>query len=79
MAFYAKAVSFGAHEERAATTPAEEPNMPSNEKLRAGRKLDKSDPEPYPDPWDPYNCPTCRSGVIEYPPAIMADVVNVEL
>lgn len=28
---------------------------------------------------DPTNCPTCRSGVIEYPPAIMADVVNVEL
>lgn len=28
---------------------------------------------------DPVNCPTCRSGVIEIPPAIMADVVNVEL
>lgn len=28
---------------------------------------------------DPVNCPTCRSGVIEYPVAIMADVVNVEL
>lgn len=28
---------------------------------------------------DPTNCPTCRSGVIEYPPAIMADVVDVEL
>jgi hypothetical protein len=34
------------------------------------------DPE---DPWDPYNCPTCRSGVMPYPPEIMADVVNVDL
>jgi hypothetical protein len=31
------------------------------------------------DPLDPANCPTCRSGVVEIPPAIMADVVNVEL
>lgn len=28
---------------------------------------------------DPTNCPTCRSGVIEYPPLVMADVVSVEL
>lgn len=28
---------------------------------------------------DPTNCPTCRSGVIEYPPAIMTDVVSVDL
>lgn len=28
---------------------------------------------------DPANCPTCRSGVVEIPPALMADVVSVEL
>ena len=55
--------------------------MPSNErKLQAelnSVKMDMTDTDL--EPWDPYNCPTCRSGVIEYPPAIMADVVNVEL
>ncbi len=30
-------------------------------------------------PIDPANCPTCRSGVVEIPPVLMADVVNVEL
>ncbi|HLL47473.1 MAG TPA: hypothetical protein VK399_12235 [Longimicrobiaceae bacterium] len=28
---------------------------------------------------DPTNCPTCRSGIVEFPVAIVADVVNVEL
>lgn len=55
--------------------------MPSNglkpqAELKSTR-LDMTDTDL--DPWDPYNCPTCRSGVIEFPPAIMADVVNVEL
>ncbi len=57
--------------------------MPSNERklqveLSSLEMLHTADPDPE-DPWDPYNCPTCRSGVIEYPPAIRADVVNVEL
>ncbi len=75
-------ISFVALDERIAITPrAEEAKMPISERkpqaeLNSMEKLDKSEPE---DPWDPYNCPTCRSGVIEYPPAIMADVVSVEL
>lgn len=44
-----------------------------SELLTGMEKLDKTEP------LDPANCPTCRSGVIEIPPAIMADVVNVEL
>lgn len=57
--------------------------MPANErklqvKVNSTEMLNTIYPDPD-DPWDPYNCPTCRSGVIEYPPAIMADVVNVEL
>ena len=56
--------------------------MPTtNQKLQAElgsmEKLEKSDPTL--EPWDPYNCPTCRSGVIEYPAQIMTDVVSVEL
>jgi hypothetical protein len=55
--------------------------MPTSErKLQAelnSMKMDKSDPTL--DPWDPYNCPNCRSGAMPYPPEIMADVVNVEL
>jgi hypothetical protein len=48
-------------------------------KLNSTEMLNTIYPDPELDPWDPYNCPTCRSGVVEYPPAIMADVVNVEL
>lgn len=53
--------------------------MPSNEQklqteLNGMQKLDKTT-----DPLDPANCPTCRSGVVEWPVAIMTDVVNVEL
>lgn len=54
--------------------------MPSKElKLQVEVMSTMMDTDPDLEPWDPYNCPTCRSGVIEYPPAIMADVVNVEL
>ena len=45
-----------------------------SELLTGMEKLDKTT-----DPLDPANCPTCRSGIIEVPPAIMAEVVNVEL
>jgi hypothetical protein len=56
--------------------------MPANErklqvKLSSTEMLSTIYPDP--DPWDPYNCPNCRSGVMPYPVEIMADVVNVEL
>jgi hypothetical protein len=57
-----------------ATMPTTDQKVQS-ELLTGMRPMDKSTINPL----DPANCPTCRSGVVEIPPAIMADVVNVEL
>jgi predicted Zn-ribbon and HTH transcriptional regulator len=46
-----------------------------SELVSAMQPMDKSTTPPK----NPANCPSCRSGVIEVPPAIMADVVHVEL
>lgn len=62
--------------------------MLSNEKmlrveLDGVTRMEKleAEPEPFPgpDPWDPYNCPNCRSGMVEFPEEIVVGLVTVKL
>jgi hypothetical protein len=72
-------VSFAAHEERITITPwTEEAKMPNNEQKPRSELLNGMEAIETKS-LDPTNCPTCRSGIVEYPVAIVADVVNVEL